>query len=586
MSPLTYALWKLKKYKLRLAIAIFWSVLFVIIPMQIPILTGTLIDGINGDDVQVYGIINLDQSGEKILEFSIIGLIIVAISYGITAFYRTISKARISRHFVFELQRELVRKLEVLSLDIHGRYGSGDLLNRAILDTNSVRPFVESTVIKTVVNVIRIVYPILVLFLIEPFLASIASSILPVQFLLTRKLQKKMRRTARSVRKRRAKLTTFLKEDLDAIETIQTSSAESHSFEKISKQVNKVETIELRVQKYSAMITGISWVLTSVGLALTWWFGGLAVLAGSMTIGTLVVFTGFVVFIYAPIRRFTEVLSVYNKSIVAVERIQEILDLPSSVQEQPDALPLMVTQGKIEFHKVSFSYQSPPALTNINLNLGSCGLTLIVGKSGSGKSSLLRLIPRLYDPLNGQILIDKQDIKTVTLESLRKEIAVVPQTPVIFSGTILENVMLGNPNATIKDVESACKAADIFDFITKLEKGFKTVIGRKGRILSNGQAQRITIARALLRKPKILLLDEPSSALDSESESALTSILNHLKNEITILMVTHNLRFVNIADKIIVINDGKLVSVENHNDFSSSQDPYKTLYLKGHQNVG
>jgi len=233
--------------------------------MQIPILTGSLIDGLNGDDVNVYGIISIDSS-QKILEFSIMGLVFVAVAFGITAYFRTISKAKISRHFVFELQRKLAKKLEVLSLDKHGQYGIGDLLNRAILDTNSVRPFVESTIIKTVVNVIRIVYPFILLFMIDPVLAAMASSILPLQFFLTRNLQVKMRKTARRVRKRRAKLTTFLKEDLEGIETIQTSNAQSTSYDKISNQVDRVEEIELNVQKHYAQIMGISWGLTSVGL--------------------------------------------------------------------------------------------------------------------------------------------------------------------------------------------------------------------------------------------------------------------------------------------------------------------------------
>jgi len=304
-----------------------------------------------------------------------------------------------------------------------------------------------------------------------------------------------------------------------------------------------------------------------------------------MSIGTLVIFTGFVVFIYAPLRRFTEVMSVYNKSIVAVERIQEILVLPSSVKDSPDSKPIMVTEGTIEFHDVSFSYPSLPVLADINLTVGPGGLTAIVGKSGSGKSSFLRLIPRLYDPQKGKILIDGQDIKDITVKSLRSEIAVVPQTPMIFTGTIFENVILGNSKASKDEVISACKAANAYDFILKLEKGFETVLGQKGMTLSQGQAQRITIARALLRKPKILLLDEPVSALDAESESAMLSTFNNLKGEMTILISAHNLGFIRNAEKIIVVNNGKIESFGTHTDLLSQHGTYETLYLKSQQNV-
>ncbi|MCI4433249.1 MAG: ABC transporter ATP-binding protein [Nitrosopumilus sp.] len=583
ISPLKYALRRLKNYKLRLFIAIFWSVLFVMIPMQIPILTGALIDGIKGGEATIYGFIPLGTSSKQILELSIFGLILVAVLYGVAAYFGTTSKARISRNFVFDLQRELAYKIETLSLDNHGKFGSGDLLNRAILDTDSIRTFVESTILKTIVNVFRIIYPLMVLFIMEPVLAAIASSLLPIQFLLTQRLQKMMRKTARKIRKRRAKLTTFLKEDLDGIETIQTSNVGEHRIGKITNQVNRVEKIELRVQKYSAMIAGIAWGLTSIGLALTWWYGGLQVLQNNMSVGTLVTFTGLVMFVYSPIRRFADVMRTYNKSLVSMERIQEILDLPSSVIESQNAKPLIVSNGSIQFNKVSFAYQKLPVLSNVSLDLKDHSLIAIIGKSGSGKSSFLRLIPRLYDSTEGEILIDGQNIKNVTIESLRSQISVVTQNPMIFSGTIYENVSLGNPNATMEEIENACVMADALDFIMDLEDNFQTVLGQGGITLSRGQAQRITIARALLGKPRILLLDEPSSALDSNSESILISNLNKLKNSMTILFIVHNLELIKNVDQIIMAYDGKIEDVGSYDQLCSSP-LYKTIHVNQEKN--
>lgn len=544
--------------------------------MQIPILTGALIDGISRGKANVYGVLPLESSSQSILEFSIFGLILVAATYGIAAFFGTTSKARISRNFVFDLQRELAQKIEMLSLDIHSKYGSGDLLNRAILDTDSIRTFVESTIIKTVVNIFRIIYPVIVLFIMDPILAAIASSLLPIQFFWTQRLQRLMRKTARKIRKRRAKLTTFLKEDLDGIETLQTSNVGDYHIGKITNQVNRVEKIELRVQKYSAMISGLAWGLTSIGLALTWWYGGLQVLQNNMTVGTLVAFTGLVVFLYSPIRRFSDVMRVYNKSIVSMERIQEILDLPSTVTQSPDAKPLIVSHGSIQFNNVSFAYEKFPVLSEISLDLKGHNLIAVIGKSGSGKSSFLRLIPRLYDPNKGEILIDGQNIKNVTLESLREQIAVVTQNPMIFSGTIYENISLGNPNSTMFEIEDACKKADALDFIMKLEENFQTVLGHGGISLSKGQAQRITIARALLRKPKVLLLDEPSSALDSNSESILISNLHKLKNSMTILIIVHNMELIKNVEQVVVIHDGKIEYVGSYNQLQSSPT-YKSL---------
>jgi len=546
--------------------------------MQIPILTGSLIDGLNGDKTSFYGFVSLDYSSSKILEISMIGLVSVAVLYGITAFFRTTTKAKISRNFVFDLQRDLAQKVESLSIDLHSKYGSGDLLNRLILDTNSVRGFVDNTVIKTVVNVFRIGYPVVVLFMMEPVLAAIATACLPFQFIITQKLQKMMRRTARRIRKRRAKLTTFLKEDLDGIETVQTSNFGDNRIEKISKQVNRVERTELRVQKYAAMITGVAWGLTTTGLALTWWYGGLQVLNDSMTIGTLVTFTGLVVFIYAPIRRFSDVMRDYNKSIVAVERIQEILDLPSSVEEISGAKELKVLDGMIQFDKVSFAYQKTSILSEVSLTLKPSSINAIVGKSGSGKSSFMRLIPRLYDPSSGDVLIDGQDIKKVTLKSLRSHIALVTQDPIIFSGTVYENITLGNPNATTEEIEEVCRMVDALDFIRDLENEFQTVLGQGGTTLSKGQAQRITIARALLRQPKILLLDEPTSALDAGSESVLISNLEKLKEKMTIILIIHNLDRIKNADQIILMSNGKSHKISSYEELLLSPE-YKALKL-------
>jgi ABC-type multidrug transport system fused ATPase/permease subunit len=217
-----------------------------------------------------------------------------------------------------------------------------------------------------------------------------------------------------------------------------------------------------------------------------------------------------------------------------------------------------------------------PVLSDISLDLKDHSLIAVIGKSGSGKSSFLRLIPRLYDPNEGKILIDGQNIRNVTMESLRSQIAVVTQNPMIFSGTIYENISLGNPNATLEEIEDACIMADALDFIMDLEDNFQTILGQGGITLSRGQAQRITIARALLGKPKILLLDEPSSALDSNSESILISNLNRLKTNMTILFIVHNLELIKNVDQIIMVHDGKIENVGSYDQLLLSPS-YRTI---------
>lgn len=587
VSTTKYVFERLKKDKTRLASAIFWSILFVIIPMQVPILTGALIDDMRDvKHVKIFGFIKLQQSHHQVLNYIVIGLIIIASSYGISAYFRTSSVAKVSRHFVADLRKDLIQKLEVLSLDMHSKYGSGDLLSRTILDTQTLRPFVESSVIKTSVNVVRMSYPVVMLFIINPFLALLATSVLPVHWLITRKLQKKLHESSRQAAKSQARLNATLKENLDGIETIQTSNAEKHSIKKIFEQADKVESDQVQTQKYSGMISGFVWGLTGLGLALIWWQGGLSVIAEKMTIGTLIAFTGLALFAYEPLRNFTQAINAYQKGVVSAERIQEILDTSSSIRDLPDAKPIKLHHGKIEFRNVSFSYPRPAydlhqqILDNINLSIEPNRLTAIVGKNGSGKSSLLKLITRLYDPTEGQILIDGQDIKKVELDSLRSQIAVVPQTPIIFSGTVFENVLLGKSDATVEEIEEACQSSDVLKFSVNLDKGLNTTLGTGGVNLSGGEAQRIAIARALIRKPKILLLDEPSSALDLESEASIMETLDHLKDGMTIILVGHHLKAISNADRVIVIDAGKVVGDGTHMELLQSTGIYSMLYLK------
>lgn len=549
--------------------------------MQVPILMGALIDTLHGRTIALYGIIGLAGDQGSVVNNLALALVVLASLSGIAAYFRSISVASVSRHFITELRKTLVQKLEALSLDIHSKYGPGELLNRAILDTQTLRPFVDSIIIKNSTNVVRLTYPLVAVFFLNPFLAALVSPILILQWLLTRNLRKKLHSASRRARSSIANLTTVLKEHLDGIETIQTSNAEKTSFRQISGLAERVERDQIRTQKYSGMLNGMVWLITKLGLALIFWQGGAQVIAGTMTVGTLIAFTGLWLFVYEPLRDFYKSINDYQKGIVAGERIQEILDLPITVHEVPDALLLEAQHGKIEFRKVGFYYPGTlqDALADVDLTIEPGTLAGIVGRSGAGKSTMLKLITRLYDPSKGQILIDGQDIRYATLDSLRSAIAVVPQVPLIFTGTVSENIRLAKPDATEGDIVEACRSADALDFIMRLDGGFDRRLGQGGANLSGGQIQRVAIARALIRKPRILLLDEPGSALDSESEAAIMSTLHRLK-DITVVIVGHHLKAMKTADRLVVLDKGRVAEDGIHEELVSSQGLYSTLYVR------
>lgn len=558
-SPLRFALNRVLGRKLELAAAFAWAIAFVIIPMQVPVLTGALVNGALGKSASLYGIVT--AGGQSLVQASVIGLILVAAAYGISGFFRTTSTARLSRHFLSDLRNDMMRKAEHLSLDQHSKFGSGELLNRIIVDTQSARPFVDRVLVGMSTSILRIIYPAALIFLISPQIGAIAGSVLAVQLLLNSHLQKKLRKATRVVRKTQGRLTSTAKENLDGIETIQVSNAEHVTISQFVGESNLLASEQLKAQKYSGLVTAAAMGLTTVGLAFTWWWGGMEMMSGRMTMGTLVTLTGFTVLLYTPSRNFSRLANRYHKGMVAFERIQEVMDHTPSVVENPHAPDLEIGDGAIEMRGVSFSYgeRELPALSNISLSIPPRGLTAVTGRNGSGKSTLLKLMLRLYDPTAGDIFIDGQSIHSVSLRSLRSQIAVVPQHTVMFSGTVYENLCFGSPESTAADVEEACRLSNSIDFISMLRNGFDTRLGQRGGIqLSPGQAQRIAIARAILRRPKILLMDEPLSALDVESEESISASLEKLKETMTIVVVTHDSVTSRTADRVIVMKSGKV----------------------------
>lgn len=507
-----------------------------------------------------------------------LGLLAVAFAYGFSAYAQKVASAKLGRNFVFKLRQSLVEKMTSLSLDVHQRYGAGELMDRVLGDTDILRRFIDRVFIQAMTNVLRVGYPIAMLIVIDRGLAMTALSVLLPQWWISRQLQRRLHSATVQTRATNSDLTTVLKESLDGIETIKTLNAMSNSNVGICDSAKQLETDELRVNRLSALVSGNVWLMTSIGVALTWWQGGMLVLDGTMTLGTLVIFTGFVVFAYRPFRQFTTIATTYRRGLVSLQRIQELLDQPSSVPERDDARPLRVSEARIRFDNVSFGYSEHAVLEDVDLEILPRQFTAVVGRSGSGKSSLLRLIVRLYDPDIGRVSIDGQYLDDISMDSLRSSIAVVPQRPVLFSGTVRENICLARPGATDEEVRGACEAAGAWEFIEQLSHGLETRVGRGGRSLSGGQLQRVAIARALLCQPRILLMDEPTAALDSESEAAIVRTLRRLRKEMTVVLIGHRRKTVCSADRIIVMDEGRVVGDGTHEELLLCSNDYADLF--------
>ena len=321
------------------------------------------------------------------------------------------------------------------------------------------------------------------------------------------------------------------------------------------------------------------WVLTSIGFALAWTLGGLRVLEGKMTTGELVAFTGLLAFAYAPFRRFADAMGDSRKIAASLERVDELLKLPPGPVERPDARPLVVREGRIELRNLSFAYNSQPVLQKARLIIQPRCLTALAGPSGSGKTTLLRLINRLYDPKEGQVLIDGQDVREFTVASLRSAAVLVTQRPMIFSGTIAYNLLLARPEADDAELLEACEAADLLGLVQRLEDGLQARLGSRGIQLSGGEAQRLAIARAVLMRSKILLMDEPTSSLDAAAQTAIMDTLDRLKAQMTIVVAGHRLEVLSRADRLVILDKGQIVE-QGPPVRLFSHDLYRSLFAQ------
>jgi ABC-type multidrug transport system fused ATPase/permease subunit len=586
-SPLHLGLTYLARHKLLFAAVLFWRGVWEIVPMQVPLLVGVIVDGLNGKGLRLVGLTWPDAAPAEVLHFAALGLALVAVVYGLSAFAYTVTGARLDRGFVAGLRKAVVEKILLLALDHHQRYGAGALLDRALRDTDRLRGFTELVFTRTPTNVVRAAYPVLMLFLIHPVLALVALAVVPPQWLATWYLQQRLHRATRKSLASHSDLTCALQEHLDGAETVKALNAEAAALDRLHGQADRVEADELAAARVTALVRCATWVFTGAGVALIWWQGGVYVLAATLTLGALVAFTGFAELAYRPFRRFGDIVKTYRAGLASLERIQELLEIPGGVVEvarlptAPGSLATSATPdaaGHIALRDVWFAYGSQDVLRGVTLDIEAGQLTAVVGPSGAGKSSLLRLIAGLYVPDRGRLLLDGRQLEGA---ALRPGLAVVPQRPVVFSGTVLDNVRLARPEASPDEVRAACAAAAALAFVERLEGGFEARLGRQGVSLSAGELQRLALARALLLRPRILLLDEPTAALDAASEAAVVQALRGLRGAMTVVLVGHRPEGVRLADQVIVLDGGRVVAQGTHAELLAGSPVHRRLFGTG-----
>jgi ATP-binding cassette subfamily B multidrug efflux pump len=523
--------------------------------------------------------VQLDGASRALITASLI-IVLFAIARGLFAFGQNFLSQALSENIAFDLRNDIFTKIQRLSFSYHDRNRTGQLMIRATDDVERLRTFIGQGLLLALQALLLLVGTLVILLLTNVRLTLVVLPVLPIALIIFMFFGATAQPLFVEVQKRLGRVNTTLQENLAGLKVVKAFTSERREEKRFHDSIDSLLNQRIKVSRTFSFLFPFIFLIANLGQAAVLYFGGRQIVDGTLTLGEWQKFSLYLVYVFLPMGQLGFIISLMAQAGASADRIFEILDAKNDVENKPGAIDLGEIDGRVEFQDVSFQYFSggDPVLSHISFAAEPGQTVALLGATGSGKSTIINLIPRFYDVSDGKVLIDNHDIRDVTLESLRQRIGIVLQETVLFSGTIRDNIAFGRPEATDEEVIAAATAAAAHDFIQGFPQGYDTPVGERGATLSGGQKQRVAIARALLMDPHILILDDSTSSVDLNTEFEIQKALDQLMKGRTSFVIAQRISTVLNADLILVLEKGTIVARGKHEDLMEESPVYAEIY--------